>query len=107
MATAKDKIPSTAVRTFATAYRLTWIGCAGPNLCLKDCGRYFATLQEAQQAANEFNAMRLVRSQRPCAFILHFQYEPLRSPFNPKIKILSLFLLDGTEIVGARPSTDA
>lgn len=98
--------PSAVVRTVTTAYRLTWIGCVGPDLFLKDCGPHFVTLLEAQRAAAAFNETRAARRQRPCNFILHFQYEPLISAFYPRVEILSLFVLDGTQIVGRATSND-
>jgi len=98
--------PSAVVRTVTTAYRLTWIGCVDTHLFLKDCGPYFGTLLEAQRAAAAFNETRAARRQRPCNFILHVQYEPLISAFHPRVEILSLFLLDGTEIAGRATSSD-
>jgi hypothetical protein len=78
----------------------------GRNLFLKDCGPHFVTLLEAQRAAAAFNDTRAARRQRPCNFILHIQYEPLISAFHPRVDILSLFELDGTQIAGRATSND-
>jgi hypothetical protein len=99
---AQDTVAQCDLDRELITYRLTWIGEGiGEALTLKDCGKHFRSLREAQNAASEFNITRALRNQPPCTYILKLlSYQKLHIFRHKPREIAALFLLDGTQIVG-------